>query len=57
MVVMLKSNGKVRVCDDLSKLNGFVKWENYFFLVVDMMLGRLVGFIVFIKFDVNLGFW
>ena len=41
MVVMRKSNGKVRVCVDLSKLNEFVKRENHPLPAVDTTLGRL----------------
>ena len=57
MVVTPKSNGKVRVCVDLSKLNEFVKRENHPLPAVDTMLGRLAGSTVFTKLDANSGFW
>ena len=41
MVVTPKSNGKVRVYVDLSKLNEFVKRENHPLPAVDTTLGRL----------------
>ena len=56
MLEMPKSNGKVRVCVDLSKLNEFVKWENHPLPAVDK-LGRLAGSTVFTKLDTNSGFW
>ena len=56
MVVTPKSNGKVRVCVDLSKLNEFVKRENHPLPAVDMTLGRLAGSTVFTKLDANSGF-
>ena len=57
MVVTPKSNGKVRLCVDLSKLNEFVKRENYPLPAVDTTLGRLGGSTVFTKLDANSGFW
>ena len=51
MVVTPKSNGKVRVCVDLSKLNEFVKRENHPLPAVDTMLGGLAGSTVFTKLD------
>ena len=51
MVVTPKSNGKVRVCVDLSKLNKFVKRENHPLPAVDTMLGGLAGSTVFTKLD------
>jgi len=56
MVVTPKSNGKVRVCVDLSKLNEFVKRENHPLPAVDTTLGRLAGSTVFTKLDANSGF-
>ena len=43
MVVTPKSNGKVRVCVNLSKLNEYVKRENHPLAAVDTTLGRLAG--------------
>ena len=57
MVVTPKSNGKVRVCVDLCKLNEFVKRENHPLPAVDTTLGRLAGSTVFTKLDANSGFW
>ena len=57
MVVTPKSNGKVRVCVDLSKLNEYVKRENHLLPAVDTTLGRLAGSRVFSKLDANSGFW
>nr|XP_058955069.1 uncharacterized protein K02A2.6-like [Pocillopora verrucosa] len=57
MVVTPKSNGKVRVCVNLSKLNEFVKRENHPLPAVDTTLGRLAGSTVFTKLDANSGFW
>ena len=57
MVVTPKSNGKVRVCVDLSKLNEFVKRENHPLPAVDTTLERLAGSTVFTKLDANSGFW
>lgn len=47
MVVTPKSNGKVRVCVNLSKLNEYVKRENYPLAAVDTLIGRLAGSRVF----------
>ena len=57
LVVTPKSNGKVRVCVDLSKLNEYVKRENHPLPAVDRTLGRLAGSRVFSKLDANSGFW
>lgn len=57
LVVAPKSNGKVRVCVDLSKLNQYVKRENQPLAAVDTTLGRLAGSRVFTKLDANSGFW
>ena len=57
MVVTPKSNGKVRVCVDLSKLNEFVRRENHPLPAVDTTLGRLAGSTVLTKLDANSGFW
>ena len=57
MVVAPKSNGKVRVCVDLSKLNEYVRRENDPLPAVDTTLGRLAGCKVFSKLDANPEFW
>ena len=57
MIVTPKSNGKVRVCVDLSRLNEYVKRENRSLPAVDTTLGRLADSRVFSKLDANSGFW
>ena len=57
MVVTPKSNGKVRICVDLSKLNEHVKRGNHPLLAVDTALGRLAGSRIFTKLDANSEFW
>jgi len=57
MVVTPKSNGKVRICVDLSKLNKYVKREYHPLPAVDTTLGRLAGSRIFTKLDANSGFW
>ena len=57
MVIAPKSNGKVRICVDLSRLNEYVKRENHPLPAVDTTLGKLGGSRVFTKLDANSGFW
>ncbi len=57
MVATLKSNGKIQVCVDLSKLNEYVKRENHPFLSVITTLGSLADSRVFSKLDANSGYW
>ena len=55
-----KSNGNIRVCIDLSKLNKYVKRESHplpTVPTVDTTLERLAGSRVFSKLDANSGFW
>jgi len=56
-VVTPKSNGKVRVCVNLSKLNKYINRENHPLQAIDTTLGRLAGSRVFSKLDANSGFW
>ena len=51
MVVTPRSNGKVRVFVDLSKLNEYVKRESNPLPAVDTTLGKLSGSRAFIKLD------
>ena len=51
MVVTPRSNGKVRVSVDLSKLNEYVKRESNPLPAVDTTLGKLSGSRAFIKLD------
>ena len=54
---MLKPNGKVRICVDLTKLNENIFRENHPLPCVDHTLGQLAGAEVFSKVDANSGFW
>ena len=49
-----KSNGKVRVCVDLKKIDEYVKRENHPLSAADTNLGRLAGSRIFTKLDANL---
>lgn len=57
MVVTPKSNGKVRICVDLTKLNQFVQRENHPLPTTETTLGKLAGARYFSRLDANLGFW
>ena len=57
MVVVPKSNGKVRICVDLTKLNESVCRENHPLLEIDALLGEIGQSKVFTKLDANSGFW
>ncbi|CAB4025773.1 Transposon Ty3-G Gag-Pol poly, partial [Paramuricea clavata] len=57
MVVTPKSNGKVRVCVDLTKLNQFVQRENHPLPTTDTTFANLAGARYFTKLDANSGFW
>lgn len=57
MVVVLKKNGKVRICVDLTKLNKSVKRERHPMPAVEQTLAQLAGAKVFSKLDANSGFW
>ena len=57
MVVVPKSNGQVRVCIDLTKLNQSVCRERYPLPAVEQILAQLAGATVFTKLDANSGFW
>ena len=54
MVVVPKSNGKVRICVDLTRLNESVCRENYPLPEIDALLGEIGHFT---KLDANSGFW
>ena len=53
MVVVPKSNGKVRICVDLTKLNESVCRENHPLPEIDALLGEIGQS----KLDANSGFW
>ena len=57
MVVVPKSNGKVRTCVDLTKLNESVCRENHPLPEIDALLGEIGQSKVFTKLDANSGFW
>ena len=57
MVVVPKSDGSVRICVDLTKLNESVLRENYPLPCVDQTLGQLTGAKIFSKIDSNSSFW
>lgn len=56
MVVAPKTNGTVRICSDLTKLNEAVKRERHILPSVEHTLGQLEGAQVFSKLDANLSF-
>ena len=56
VVVVPKSNERVRVCVDLSKLNESVRRENYPLPTTDELLAQHSGATVFSKIDCNSGF-
>ena len=57
MVAVLNSNGKVRICVDLTKLNNSILRELHPLPGVDHVLAQMVGAKVFSKLDANFGFW
>lgn len=57
MVVVPKTNGKVRICVDLTKLNKSVHRERRLLLSVEHTLGQLGGAKIFSKLNANSGFW
>ena len=57
MVVILKPNGDVRTCVDLTKLNESVLREIHPLPSVDYTLGKFGGAKIFSKMDANSAFW
>lgn len=57
MVVAPKTNGTVRICSDLTKLNEAVTRERHILPSVEHTLGQLEGAQVFSKLDANSSFW
>ena len=57
MVVVPKSNGKVRICVDLTKLNESVCRERHILPSVEQTLAQIGEAKVFSKLDANSGFW
>ena len=56
IVVVPKSNGRVRICVDLTKLNDSVRREKHILPSVEQILAQLSGAKVFSKLDANSGF-
>ena len=57
MVVVPKTDGNVRICVDLTKLNENVLRERHILPSVEQTLAQLTGAKVFSKLDANSGFW
>ena len=57
MVVVPKSEGRVRICVDLTKLNESVYRERHPLPAVEQTLAQIAGARVFSKLDANSGFW
>ena len=57
MVVVPKSNGNVRICVDLTKLNASVCRERLMLPSVEYTLAQIGGAQYFSKLDANSGFW
>ena len=56
MIVTMKSQGRIRICSDITKLNEAVKRELYPMPTVEVSLANIHGKIVS-KLDANSGFW
>ena len=57
MVVVPKANGKVRICEDLTKLNKTILWEYHPLPSVEHTLAHLAGATIFSTLDANSGLW
>ena len=57
IVVVPKSNGSLRICVDLTKLNASVRRERHVLPAVDQIVAQLSDAKVFTKLDANAGFW
>ena len=57
MVVVPKSNGKVRICRDFIQLNKAALQENHPMPTTEQTLGKLAGAKVVSNLDANSGFW
>ena len=53
MVVVPKSNGKIRICVDFTKLNDCVRRERHVLPSVEQTLAQMGGGKVFTKLDAN----
>ena len=57
IVVVPKSNGSLRICVDLTKLNASVRRERHVLPAVDQIVAQLSNATIFTKLDANAGFW
>ncbi|XP_029701916.1 uncharacterized protein K02A2.6-like [Takifugu rubripes] len=57
IVVVLKPNGTIRICVDLTHLNDYVCRERLILPAVDETLAKLSGATLFSKLDATAGFW
>lgn len=57
MVIVIKVNGKVRICIDFRDLNRVILREYFLLKIIEDFIVEIDGVIVFMKFDVILGFW
>lgn len=57
MVPVVKPNGKIRICVDLTKLNEAVCRERHILPSVEQSLAQLNGATIFTKLDARSGFW
>ena len=57
MVMILKVNGKVRICVDLTKVNESIEKERHRLRAIDQTLTKLAVVKFFSKLDTNSGFW
>ncbi|UYV82408.1 K02A2.6-like, partial [Cordylochernes scorpioides] len=56
MVAVSKPGGKIRICVDLTKLNQYIRRENYPLPATEHILGQLGNACYFSKLDANSGF-
>ena len=57
MVPVLKRNGQIRVCVDLSELNKAIKREGFQIPVAEVIFARMKGAVFFTVLDATSGFW
>ncbi|UYV74340.1 K02A2.6-like [Cordylochernes scorpioides] len=57
MVAVSKPGGKIRICIDLTKINQYIRRENYPLPATEHILGQLGNACYFSKLDANSGFW
>ena len=57
IVVVEKSNGKLRLCLDPRNLNKAIKWEHFQLPTVDDIMAKMPGAKIFSKLDASSGYW